>query len=668
MSQNVLRGTNQLVNNSVNRVADSVGTGIGAGHHVLDSAIRGTTGVADNIVDHTHRVIRNTTSNVGNLASNTVRRVGNTVGNTVSDIGNIGADAIDTVHGLATDTLDGIGHVAKSAVHGTRILAEDLVDSAHDVTHGALHSSKGIVSGTGNNIDDLFVEGDTFLGNLLRNQTVSYGIKIVLIAYIAFFASNLSQASAMLMDSTFVRIIFAALIILFATHDPIISLLMVIAFLVSLQTANRYKVKEVSESFNLSMSDIYDSDVTGKKNSGKLIDLYLIHKNPILKKDVGAKNFFELLQGNDLETEILNELNEFMIWSSNNKVSEEETMSFIQNVIPADYNNLLLKVIQGGQKPVGYYIKPNDVSSEINSENQQRNTRNTRSIESFFNKPEDVSNNVLGEKAITAIRKSIDNSCGESCKIIERLKLAYKELQKRNKEIIDSEQEDISDITTKYNNLKHKLNVLEEELNKEDSNLNKLDNKLSVVEQELAQANKNLEYLTPRERCNLQLDSDKKKSIGCKNKTEWMKQQGKNWMNYGTLLPPGFNTAKKLCQSELTPPQFKSSELNKAGCESEYSDYCMAIFAESNCEENNTSGSTSTDTNESFQNKNTRNPIDTYKDPCPAKDCQPASGCQPWTWESLKQPVCNLGNIQSNIVSGESPLICSDHLDQNNYI
>ena len=250
MSQNVLRGTSRLVKNSVNQVADSVGSVVHSGHSILDSGIKGATGVADSIVNQTHRVVRNTTSNVGNLASSTVRRVGTTVGRTVNEIGHIGADAIDTVHGFATDTIDGVGHVARSAVSGTIAVTENIIDSVHNVGNQAIGSTKNIVSGTGTNIDDLFVEGDTFLGNLLKNSTVSYGIKFILIIYISFFGSNLSQASAMLMDSTFVRFIIAALIILFATHDPIISLLIVIAFLISLQTANRYKIETAAEKMN----------------------------------------------------------------------------------------------------------------------------------------------------------------------------------------------------------------------------------------------------------------------------------------------------------------------------------------------------------------------------------------------------------------------------------
>lgn len=244
------KNAQSLLKTSTNHLSDTVGSAIHSGRNVLNSTVQNTGNFAHGIVDKTQNIVTNTTKNVGNLASNTVRRVGDTVGRAAVDLGNIGADAIDTVHGFATDTIDGVGHVTKSAISSTRNISTNVIDSTNNVSQNILNSGKQIVGHADNNIDDLFVEGDTFLGNLLRNSAISYGIKIILLIYIAFFASNLSQASAMLMDSTFVRVIIAALIIIFASHDPIISLLIVISFLISLQTANRYKIEETSKKIN----------------------------------------------------------------------------------------------------------------------------------------------------------------------------------------------------------------------------------------------------------------------------------------------------------------------------------------------------------------------------------------------------------------------------------
>jgi hypothetical protein len=62
------------------------------------------------------------------------------------------------------------------------------------------------------------------------NSTVLYSIKIGLVVYIIGF-----NKTSVLINNPFIRLIIISLIILFSIYDPIISLLGMIAFIISVQ-------------------------------------------------------------------------------------------------------------------------------------------------------------------------------------------------------------------------------------------------------------------------------------------------------------------------------------------------------------------------------------------------------------------------------------------------
>lgn len=108
---------------------------------------------------------------------------------------------------------------------------------------------KKIVSKTGNALNDVskrLESGvkllDSRLSKLVSNPYVAVSLKVFICLYAAFAAPSLPKNVALLLDSTIVRVIFAALIVYSAIKDPVLSILLAIAFIVTLQKAGEYKL------------------------------------------------------------------------------------------------------------------------------------------------------------------------------------------------------------------------------------------------------------------------------------------------------------------------------------------------------------------------------------------------------------------------------------------
>jgi hypothetical protein len=101
---------------------------------------------------------------------------------------------------------------------------------------------------TGESLNSVIDKAETELGNVLDNSYVYVALCVFLGLYAAFAAPNLPKNVALLLDSTVVRVIFAAVIVLTAFKNPIAAILLAVAFIVTLQTANKYKLYETSES------------------------------------------------------------------------------------------------------------------------------------------------------------------------------------------------------------------------------------------------------------------------------------------------------------------------------------------------------------------------------------------------------------------------------------
>jgi hypothetical protein len=111
-----------------------------------------------------------------------------------------------------------------------------------------LGNSQNMLGQVSNRVNSVLDNTESGLGNLLNNTYVSVSLKVFLALYAAFVAPEVSKNFAIFMDSTIVRVIFAALIVYSAIHDPMTAILLAIVFVITLQTAAKHKIYSTSES------------------------------------------------------------------------------------------------------------------------------------------------------------------------------------------------------------------------------------------------------------------------------------------------------------------------------------------------------------------------------------------------------------------------------------
>lgn len=85
------------------------------------------------------------------------------------------------------------------------------------------------------------------LKTLLSNPYAKFSLRVFLCLYAAFAAPNLPKNLALFLDSSIIRIIFASLIIYMGyKEDPLTALLLAIIFVITLQTADKFKIYDTS--------------------------------------------------------------------------------------------------------------------------------------------------------------------------------------------------------------------------------------------------------------------------------------------------------------------------------------------------------------------------------------------------------------------------------------
>ena len=83
------------------------------------------------------------------------------------------------------------------------------------------------------------------LRKILENQYISIFVKILLICYSVYVAPQLSNNLLILFDNIFFKILIISLIFYIAQVDPITSILVAIAFILSLYTINNIKLYDL---------------------------------------------------------------------------------------------------------------------------------------------------------------------------------------------------------------------------------------------------------------------------------------------------------------------------------------------------------------------------------------------------------------------------------------
>ena len=83
------------------------------------------------------------------------------------------------------------------------------------------------------------------LRTILENKIVSTIVKIILICYSVYIAPKLSNHLLVLFDNIFFKILIISLIFYIAIVEPVIAILLAIAFVLSIYTINNHKLKDL---------------------------------------------------------------------------------------------------------------------------------------------------------------------------------------------------------------------------------------------------------------------------------------------------------------------------------------------------------------------------------------------------------------------------------------
>lgn len=117
-----------------------------------------------------------------------------------------------------------------------------------------------------NMANNLLKNSETILNRALDNNYINVSLKILLGLYAALVAPKLSPSLANLMDNTLVRILVAFAIVFMATRDPGLALLISVAFIITLQTANKLRL------YNTSLSKSLPNETSWLPSSTNIVD------------------------------------------------------------------------------------------------------------------------------------------------------------------------------------------------------------------------------------------------------------------------------------------------------------------------------------------------------------------------------------------------------------
>ena len=109
---------------------------------------------------------------------------------------------------------------------------------------------KGINEG-----QNLLKKVQNLLNKFLSNTHVCKIVIVLLLLYSVFIVPNLSKKMSNILNSTFVKIVVAVVIILLANTHPVVATVLSIAFVLTLRTANKHNFTTTKSNFVLNNKD-----------------------------------------------------------------------------------------------------------------------------------------------------------------------------------------------------------------------------------------------------------------------------------------------------------------------------------------------------------------------------------------------------------------------------
>ncbi len=197
-----------------------------------------------------------------------------TFGKGVDFAGDIAKGTADIGKGAITSTGNVVGKTfGKTKEVGSKFLKGDIKGTAVATKDLATESLTDVIS-----------EFEKGLNNTFKNTYISTTVKVLIALYAAFAAPKLSKSTAMIFDNLIIKIIVSILIIYLATKDASMAIILALAFILTLQTTNKYKLIETSQSVNKNSGLSWLPSASGSKKSDNskenFTDQVILEKQP----------------------------------------------------------------------------------------------------------------------------------------------------------------------------------------------------------------------------------------------------------------------------------------------------------------------------------------------------------------------------------------------------
>ena len=179
-----------------------------------------------------------------------------------------------------------------------------------------------------NLVKDLITQTETVLNRGLDNVYITTAIKVFLGLYAGFAAPKLTPSVLLLLDNIIFRVGVAFMIVLVATRDPSIALMISVAFIITLQTANKYRL------INTSLSVSEPGQTSWLPSAKADMDNFAVHEKPEKKPVDHAEN----PMNNAVPSGDVQEQEPYMPFHSNIEESDIEQMREAQ--ISENFHNV----------------------------------------------------------------------------------------------------------------------------------------------------------------------------------------------------------------------------------------------------------------------------------------------------------------------------------------
>ena len=161
---------------------------------------------------------------------------------------------------------------------------------------GIVSNSNALLSQLNSNFQSVIGNTELNLQQILTNPYTRVSLRVFLGLYAAFAAPKLPKNLALLMDSTVIRVIFATLIVYVGfKEDPLTALMLAIVFIITLQTADKYKLYDTSLSITNQdgiswLPSAKDGAVVGKELYDNPAEIL---KTRVLQSEMARDKFIE---------------------------------------------------------------------------------------------------------------------------------------------------------------------------------------------------------------------------------------------------------------------------------------------------------------------------------------------------------------------------------------